>query len=435
VDRLRLFPDTTTVESGSLEIAGLNLLSLAEEYRTPLYVYDRATLDNAVEAYRSELADQFPGRAEITYAGKAFLCTALAAWSHESGLWLDCTGEGEITIAAAAGVPPEHIVVHGVNKSLADLECAVHHAGTIVVDNLAELSRLGELFTLRHNNFPKLWLRVLPGLAVETHHSYTRTGQHGSKFGMIPSELIQAASFCRSNGLPLCGIHFHQGSNFWEPSPLIEAIRLVLDLANQVAFGQIWHFSPGGGWGVAYHEDELPHPGIGVYVRMIAHEVVAGCQRLGLSLPTLHLEPGRSLIARAGVALYRVGARKRRGETTWLLVDGGIADNPRHALYGAGYSALPIVGLGRAWTERVHIAGPYCESGDVLIEDLQMPVVEQGELIAIPVAGAYQLSMSSNYNGAQRPAVLWLEKGRAQLILRRESIGDLLRRDPQRSQH
>jgi diaminopimelate decarboxylase len=165
------------------------------------------------------------------------------------------------------------------------------------------------------------------------------------------------------------------------------------------------------------------------YVRGIAEAVVEGCRQRGLELPHLHLEPGRSLVARAGVAIYRVGAVKRRGEKTWLLADGGMADNPRHAMYGARYSCLPVtrVRVNREKTERVSVAGPYCESGDVVLEDLPMPAVEEGELIAIPVAGAYHLSMSSNYNGARRPAVLLLEEGGARLIIKRETIQDLLK--------
>ncbi len=180
---------------------------------------------------------------------------------------------------------------------------------------------------------------------------------------------------------------------------------------------------------MAYHEDELPQPKIEDYVRGLAVAVIEGCKTRGLSLPHLHLEPGRSLIARAGVAIYRVGAIKRRGRRTWLLTDGGMADNLRHALYGTKYSCLTVASPSREMNGKVSIAGPYCESGDVVIEDLLMPQVEESELIAIPVSGAYHLSMSSNYNGARRPAVLWLEEGHVKEIVRRETTDDLLKRD------
>jgi diaminopimelate decarboxylase len=246
---------------------------------------------------------------------------------------------------------------------------------------------------------------------------------------MTPDEIITAASICKSAKLPLSGIHFHQGSNFRNPDPLVCAIEIAIELIKKLEFSEPWHFCPGGGWGAVYHEDELPEPEIDDYVEVVAKNVIEQCNLAGLPLPRLHLEPGRSLIARAGVALYRVGTRKQRGERTWLLTDGGMSDNPRHALYGARYSCLPTTGLNREMTERVNIAGPHCESGDVIIKDLPMPKIEEGELIAIPVSGAYQLSMSSNYNGACRPAVVWMDEGRARLIVRRETREDLSQRD------
>lgn len=425
--QLELFPISTEIKDGQLTIAGHALVTLAEEYRTPLYVYDRATLDAAVQEYKSALASFYPSAATVTYAGKSFLCTAIAQWTQHHNLMLDCTGEGEIAIAVAGGVPLKNILVHGVNKSDDDLKTAVKHAATIVVDNLSELQRIKKI--QRNSEFPDLWLRLLPGVTVTTHHAHTQTGHHDSKFGMTREELLEAATFCKANGLALKGLHFHQGSNFRDPEPLIPAIELALDLAREIGFSGDWHFCPGGGWGVAYHEDELPHPAIQSYVRGIAEAVLEGCQQRGLSLPYLHLEPGRSLVARAGVAVYRVGAMKQRAHKTWVLVDGGMADNPRYALYGARYSCLAISAPGEERSEVISVAGPFCESGDVIFEDLPMSPLKEGDLIAVPVSGAYHLSMSSNYNGARRPAVVWLETGQAKLIQRRETVDDLLARD------
>lgn len=426
--RIDLFPITARVEKDRLKIAGHDLTTLAETYGTPLYLYDRATLDHAVSEYKSALASHYPQPASVTYAGKAFLCLAIAQWTALQSLTVDCTGEGEIAIAVEAGVPRANILVHGVNKSVADLAAAVRHANTIVVDNLYELDRIRSHFS-GQAQLPDLWLRLLPGVSVTTHHTHTQTGHHESKFGMTREEFLEAVRICREYNLPLKGIHFHQGSNFRDPEPLIPAIEMALDLAQKIGFTGEWHFCPGGGWGVAYHEDELPSPSIESYVRGIAEAVIEGCETRGLTLPHLHLEPGRSLVARAGVAIYQVGAVKKRGEKTWLLTDGGMADNPRFALYGARYACLPVSGLGGERSDYVSIAGPYCESGDIVIENLLMPSVEAGALIAIPVAGAYHLSMSSNYNGARRPAVLWLEQGRVQVIQRRETHQDLLDRD------
>jgi diaminopimelate decarboxylase len=450
LDRIDLFPISVGIENDCLTIAGHDLASLADRYLTPLYLYDRATLDLYAAEYQSALRKYYPAPSHIAYAGKAFLCKALAQWTRAHDLFVDCTGEGEIAIAAAGGVPRGRVLVHGVNKSAADLNAALRHAGTIVVDNLAELRSIHAILSIHvipseAKNPPRtmrdssvtalpqsgtsLWLRLLPGVPVSTHHAHTQTGQRDSKFGMTRGEILEAANFCKEHGLPLNGLHFHQGSNFRDPEPLLPAIEMALDLAGEIGFTEDWHFSPGGGWGAAYHEDELPHPSIEGYVRGIAEAVIEGCNSRGLPLPHLHLEPGRSLAARAGVAVYRVGAVKRRGGRIWLLTDGGMADNPRHAMYGVRYSCLPVSGVGRERSEIASIAGPYCESGDVLIEDLPMPKIEEGDLIAVPMSGAYHLSMSSNYNGARKPAVVWLERGRARLIQRRETMGDLLMRD------
>lgn len=429
--RIDLFPITTRILQDKLNIAGHDLTTLAEKFGTPLYLYDRATLDKSATDYKTALASTYPAPASVTYAGKAFLSLALAKWTQSHGLTIDCTGEGEIGVAVAAGVPREKILVHGVNKSNVDLKAAIQHAAVIVVDNLNELYRIKSQLSISNYQLPSLWLRLLPGVTVTTHHAHTQTGHHESKFGMTREEILEAAKICKENNLPLKGIHFHQGSNFRDPEPLIPAIEMALDLAKEIGFSGEWHFCPGGGWGVAYHEDELPNPSIEHYVRGIAEAVIEGCKTRGLDLPHLHLEPGRSIVARAGVAIYRVGAVKKRGHKTWVLTDGGMADNPRFALYGARYSCLPVSSPSTERSGNVSIAGPYCESGDIVIEDLPMPNIKEGDLIAIPVAGAYHLSMSSNYNGARRPAALMLSEGNVKVMLRRETVDDLISRDVQ----
>ncbi len=435
LDRLELFPVSTSVEDGPagsrLCIATCDLEALAAEYGTPLYIYDRATMDGSVNAYKDALARFYPGVSGLTYAGKAYLCTGIAQWTQVHDLWVDCTGEGELYITANARLPREHILVHGVNKSQGDLEAAMSQAGTLVFDNLKELERLIPLYKNQASPTPELWFRLRPGQAVDT-HKHTQTGQENSKFGLNVDEARQAIVFCLQIGLPLTGLHFHLGSHFHDPQPLGPAIETGLDLIAELHQATGWlpeTLSPGGGWGVAYHEFELPQPSIEYYVKFIAEKIVAGCHQRDLPLPRLQLEPGRSLVARAGVALYRLGAVKETANRRWLLVDGGLADNPRPALYQARYSALPVHDPGCPPSGPAWLGGPFCESGDVLVEDLPMPAVLPGELIAVPVSGAYQLSMASNYNGARKPAVLMLSNGEARLLQRREIIDELVRRD------
>lgn len=426
MDRINLFPGSTRVENDRMTIGGCDLAALANEFGTPLYLYDQATLDASIAAYKKSLAEHYPGESGLTYAGKAFLCFAMAQWAHRQSLWLDCTGQGELAIAAAAGVDRQQILVHGVNKIPADLRAACLHAATIVADHLSELEALRSIQA--PPSLPQVWLRFQPGVEVAT-HAHIQTGQSGSKFGMGPGETRAAASYCRGAGLALKGLHFHLGSQIRNVRPYSQAIERTLDLAAEIGFGSPWTLSPGGGWGVAYNEAEQPSPDVQEYVRAMAGAVMAGCRRWGLPLPRLQLEPGRSLVARAGVVVYRVGTVKRLTGKTWVLLDGGLADNPRHALYGVNYSALVVSRPLAEFSGQVCLAGPYCESGDVLSVDLPLPEVNPGDLLAVPMSGAYQLSMSSNYNGALRPAVVWLKDGEALLVQERERPEDLFRRD------
>ena len=434
-NRLDLFPITTKISATpngrGLTIADCDLRALAEQYGTPLYLYDRATLDHAAATYRAALARHYSSNAAITYAGKAGLNLALAQWTQSQKLWLDCTGAGELHIAATAQVSRKRILVHGVNKGPADIAAAVKHGGVIVVDNLTELARIAAHITQVEHPIPELWLRVRPGLAVDT-HAFRQTGQEDSKFGMSLAEAVSAVATCKEHNLALTGLHFHQGSHFHDPTPIGPALETVLDLMEELRSQSGWvpqTLCPGGGWGVAYHEDDLPQPSIAAYVEFVAATLTTGCRARDLPLPLLQLEPGRSLVARGGVALYRVGAVKQTANRRWLLIDGGMADNIRPGFYGARYSALPVTGPDRAPIGSAWLAGPYCESGDVMIEDLPLPDIGVGELLAVPASGAYHLGMSSNYNGATKPAVLWLDDGKAHVIQRRESLDDLVARD------
>ena len=436
-DRLLLFPDTVALSpdktgTPSLHVGGRDLNELAAEWGTPLYIYDHQTIDNAVHAYQYALSSHYPGPAGITYAGKASLNLAMARLMAAHGLLLDCTGAGELHIARTAGVPRAQILMHGVNKSWADLQAGFAQAGTLVVDNPPELERIAHLAHAR-GPAPALWLRVRPGYPVDT-HQFRQTGQHDSKFGMDADECVDAIALCQRNELPVTGLHFHQGSHFHAAEQVLPALDVVCDLIVRLRHELNWWpqvLSPGGGWGIAYHEADLPHQSIEEYVATVAAALAENLSSYSPSLPRLQVEPGRSLVARAGVAIYHVGTVKHAGSRRWLLLDGGMADNIRPALYQARYSALPVTDpLGRPpISENAWLAGPYCESGDLLIEDLPLPDIKTGEMLAVPVSGAYQLMMASNYNGALRPAVVMLRDGAAQLAQRRETVDDLLLRD------
>lgn len=427
-----VLPVTAEVVNGRLWVAGCDLTALSDTYGTPLYIYDAATLDASVEAYASALRRHYPGPWEIAYAAKAFWCTAMAQWASSRGLGLDVVSGGELAIALRAGFPPERIHFHGNYKTDADLEMALEaDIGRVVLDHEGEVERLERLAAAR-GIVLKVWLRISPGIDVHT-HDYVITGRVDTKFGIPLAGGTASEAACRvlrSPHLRLVGLHTHLGSQVFDVAPIARAMERLMDLATELEDEgfTLQELSPGGGWGVPYRPGDPPAP-VDAYVAAIGEAIVRGCRERGWPLPRLVVEPGRSLVARAGIALYRVGGVKRQPGRTFVLVDGGLADNPRPALYGATYTALLVNRMGEEPTETVAVAGPYCESGDILIREVRLPSARAGDLLAVPVAGAYQLSMASNYNAARRPAVLWLRDGRAHIIRERESVEDLVRLD------
>lgn len=435
-DPLALLPISATRRAdGALMIGGCALPDLAEHFDTPLYIYDAATLHAQAQAYRAALAAAYPGPSRVAYAAKAWLCTATARWAKAAGLGLDVVSSGELAIALAAGFAPDDIHLHGNNKSAATLIAALEAGvGCIVVDHAAELALLHELAADRGQR-QRIWLRVNPAVETAT-HSHTRTGHAASKFGVALSDGNAEMLALQALALPsveLTGLHCHIGSQLFDAAPLAEAMRRLIALAARLHQAIGWQpaaLSAGGGWGVAYTVGQAAAlPPLAEYVATLAEAAVTGCAQAELPLPQLVLEPGRSLAARAGVALYRVGALKQAGEVVYAFVDGGLADNPRPALYAAPYTALLANRRFQGAIQLIDVAGPYCETGDVLIRGAELPPLHAGDLLALPASGAYQLSMASNYNAALRPAVIWVEQGAARLIQRRETPDDILQRD------
>ncbi len=349
------------------------------------------------------------------------------------GIDLDVVSEGELGIAQAAGFPPDRAHLHGNNKTAEVLKKASNWGiGSVVVDNLHELSLLEEL-TQVDRHVPDLWLRLNPHLLAPT-HPYRQTGHEGAKFGMSRNEAKEAARRIHQNPrLHLTGLHTHIGSQIFDLEPLLQASEQLITLSAELrseGVAKIQYICPGGGLGVPYHPDD-PNLDLAQAANHIASYSADTWTKYNSDAhPTLVLEPGRSLVARAGVALYRVGAiRHLKNGLRIVAVDGGMADNPRPALYGARYTAsLPRSPLSLS-IGPARIVGPLCESGDFLIESVDLPEVHPGDVLALPVAGAYQLSMASNFNATLRPPVYWLENDQVHCFQRRQTIADLMLRD------
>ena len=415
-----LLPDGATADAGGrLALAGCDLVELAGRFGTPLIVYD----EDHVRARCREARTAF-GDGGVVYAAKAFLCRAMARLVAEEGLHLDVSTGGELHVALAAGFPPERLVLHGNNKSLAELAAAVDAGvGRIVVDGFDELDSLDALAAERGRR-PAVLLRITPGVEAHT-HVYLTTGTDDSKFGFTVSTGAAAEAVARARAagsLDLVGIHALIGSQVFRLDSFRRAVAVVAGFANPLGLPEL---SVGGGLGVAYVTGEEA-PSITAW----GEAVRAAAAAAGVTA-RLSVEPGRAIVASAAVALYTVGAVKDLpGIRTYVAVDGGMSDNPRPVLYGSGYEVF----LPRAATaERpraVRVVGKHCESGDVLVADGRVPEdLATGDVLGIPVAGAYGYSMASNYNKVPRPAVIFVRDGEARPVIRRETHDDLLRLD------
>jgi diaminopimelate decarboxylase len=371
----------------------------------------------------------------VIYASKAFANAAIFRLLAEEGLGLDVVSGGEIALAHRSGFPMDRVYFHGNNKLGEELEQAVESGvGRFVVDNFHELGRLDTLGQRLGMRIPAL-IRVGPGVEAHT-HEYRKTGTLDSKFGIpISTGQAETAVFqaTRSKGVQLIGLHAHIGSQVFEMGPYLETIDIVLDFAARMRESydlDLREFSPGGGWGISYTDEDDPMDADEV-ARTVGQAVWKSAAERGLSNPRIIIEPGRSIVGQSGVALYTVGSIKDiPGVRRYAAVDGGMADNIRPALYQAVYQPVLASRMNDGGTqERVTIAGRYCESGDVLVKDALLPRLLPGDVVALPASGAYNLAMSSNYNLALRPAVVMVKDGSARLIRQRESYDDLLRNE------
>lgn len=428
-----LFGTARINELNHLEIGGCDTVDLAKEFGTPLYLMDEEYIRQNCRLYKETL-QRLHRDSEVIYAGKAFLTMGMCKIIEEEGLSLDVVSGGELYCAISAGFPASRIYFHGNNKSYEELKMAVEYGvARIIVDNFYELEMLKDLAKKWRNRI-KILLRITPGIEAHT-HDYIKTGQIDSKFGfgLENGHAVMAVEHALSlKGIKLMGFHCHIGSQIFEREPFNMAAEVMLKFISDVRekFGvEIREIDFGGGFGIKYVESDNPLS-VEDYLETLVYSVKTWCEKLNIKIPKILIEPGRAIVGAAGTTLYTVGSIKNiPGVRKYISVDGGMNDNIRPALYGAKYSAIIANKAGKAPEERVSVAGKCCESGDMLVWDVELPRVSPGDILAVFCTGAYHFTMSSNYNMLPRPAVVFVKNSCADLMVQRETYEDLLRKE------
>ena len=420
--------------TGNLTIGGVDTVELAKEYGTPLYVMDEQVIRNSLRRFHDSMNKYYDGKGEVHYASKAFSCMEMCRVVASEGDGLDVVSIGELYTAYKAGFPMDKVGFHGNNKTDEELTYALKYkVGHIIVDNISELHRL-EGVAAEMNVKPNIMFRIKPGIDAHT-HDFVKTGQIDSKFGFALEtgeafEAVKEAVSCKN--VHLSGLHCHIGSQIFDIAPFEEAAKVMLgfiaEIKEKLGF-VIEGLNLGGGFGIKYLNEHDPAP-FEVYLERVSSVVKNECARLNIDLPKMFIEPGRSIAAPAGITLYTVGARKEIPNIrTYISVDGGMADNPRYILYGSEYDAVVANKAGDDRTEKVTIAGKCCESGDLIGENMSLQHAESGDIIAVCATGAYNYSMSSNYNRLQKPAVVFVNEGKSRGVVKRETLDDIIRND------
>ena len=426
-----IVPLTTAVNNGELFIGGCSIEQLIKNYESPLYILDELTLRNSCKAYKHALEKYYPGDSLPIYASKANSSIFMSNLISSEGFGLDAVSEGELLTALKGGVPNEKIVFHGNNKSDKELEFAVANKIKVVVDNNYDLERMIN-FSESLDRRIRIMIRFTPGIECHT-HEYIRTGSFDSKFGFGLENLNYVfEEINKVKNLELVGLHAHIGSQIFELEPHRDLGKILVNFAiDAKRYGhEIEELNVGGGLGIKYTNDDDP-PSIEEWVKTISESVSSECKKNNINLPILMCEPGRSIVSTAGVTVYKIGSFKEiPGLKTYISVDGGMSDNPRPITYQSNYSACLVNDPNNDRQKNNYtIAGKHCESGDVLFKDIEIGNCQTGDLLCVFGTGAYNLSMSSNYNRIPRPAALLVSNGTAELIQRRETSEDLLRLD------
>lgn len=427
-----LKPITTAVnEAGNLEIGGCDLVSLAQEYETPLYVVDETTLRTICREYKKAFSGY--DKVNMMYASKALMTKAIAKIVSSEGFGFDAVSGGEIYTIHKSGIDLSKVLFNGNNKSYDELEMAVTlGVGRFSVDNFFELSLLDEI-AKSQNKKVDILLRITPGIECHT-HEYIQTGHLDSKFGFDLTQIDEAVELILQeySNLNLKGFHAHIGSQIFETKIYEDEIEIFAKEISRIKekFGIILNeMNIGGGLGVKYNDEDAP-PSVFEIGELITNSLKKSIEKYSIEAPTLYIEPGRSIISTAGVTLYTVGSSKQvPNGTKYFAVDGGMADNPRPSMYQAQYSAQVANKPKEECSQKVTIAGKFCESGDILIKDINLPEIEEGDILCVFNTGAYNYSMASNYNRFQKPAMVLVNNSQSDIIIRRESLDDLLSHD------
>lgn len=419
---------------GHLTIGGCDTIELTQKYGTPLYVMDEDKIRKTCKMYRSSIDKYYNGKGMPLYASKAFSCKEICRIVNDEKMGLDVVSGGELFTALQAGFPPEHIYFHGNNKTQDEITFALQsNVGDIIVDNLTELQTIDKT-AAQMNKTANISLRVKPGIDAHT-HQFIRTGQIDSKFGFAleTGEAMEAAKVAvKHSNVQLKGVHCHIGSQIFDIQPFVLAAKIMLGFIKQIKDETgvvIEQLNLGGGFGIKYVDSDTPIA-YDKYMELVAETVNSRCKELELDVPFIFIEPGRSIVGEAGITLYKVGAIKKIPHIrTYVSVDGGMGDNPRYALYKASYTAVVANKATLPADEKVTIAGKCCESGDLIQEDTMIQTAAVGDTLAVLSTGAYNYSMSSNYNRIPKPAVVMVHNGDTRVIVKRETYEDIVRND------
>ena len=422
-----------TIKNGELQLGGVPASALAAEYGTPLYVMEEETVRRNMRAFRSSM-EEFYGEGLVCYASKAFCCKEIYRIAKQEGLGADVVSLGELYTAKCAGFPMEKVCFHGNNKSEEEPRAALEYGvGRIVADSLSELARLSRLAGEMGRKAPVL-LRIKPGIDAHT-HDFIRTGQIDSKFGLAleTGEAMEGVKEALAlPNLSLRGVHCHIGSQIFQVEPFVEAARVMMEFLGDVkeeTGAELADLNLGGGFGIRYTDADEPVP-FGDYMGPVSRAVRETAEKRGLSMPFVLIEPGRSIVGEAGTTLYTTGPVKEiPGVRSYLAVDGGMGDNPRYILYQAKYDMLPACRADEPADRVYTVAGKCCESGDLLGENVPLPEMKEGELLAVLSTGAYNYSMASRYNRRGVPPVVMVKDGASRLVVRGESLEDLVQND------